>query len=337
VSSEEHHESVTTQWAMLRSGAGSASGLEIPSMPLGTTTAAGPIRLAVGEHEEPRLLLPLTAMETHAGIDAEGALAVSVSSFMQYGQAHRFLDLICHSRELEHVFGEVVDEIVSRVANGVGCIEAARTTLNDFRALLATRRAPEISRSRVAGLIAELVILNRLLDVSQYGWRAWMGPTGDRHDFRSGGRSLEVKASLTAGSAAITINGLEQLEPPSGGKLHLAHFVLEPASGGLLTIAGLGGRALAQADDPSGVSDLLACVGCSDIKEKSWNRYAFRVESEKIYLVDGDFPRLIPSSLARGITLTGVADVSYRVDLSCASACQSQPDEINRLVRALAK
>lgn len=329
--------SVAGQWTVLRAGTRDAGGLEIPSMPLGTNTTAGPIRLAVGSNGEARLLLPLTAQETPAGIDASGALTVTVSSFMHHGRSHRFLDLTCLSTELEPVFGEVVDEIVARVSNGIGCIEAARTTLDDFRALLAGKASREIECSRIAGFVAELVVLNRLLDVSPSAWRAWKGPAGDRHDFRAADRSLEVKASLRVGSLAITVNGLEQLEPPSGGSLHLAHFILEPVSGGLLTVAGLGRRALALADDPAGLHDLLAGVGCPDVQSDAWNRYAFRIETESLYSVERDFPRIVPSSFQDGKVPVGIAEATYRVDLSFASACKCPAEELQELLRNLAQ
>lgn len=306
-------------------------------MPLETSTGAGSIRLSVGPNGEARLLLPLTAQEIPAGIDAGGALAITLSSFVHRGRAQRFLDLTCLSDELEQVFAEVVDEIVARVSGGVGSVEATRTTLDDFRALLAGRPSYEIERSRVAGLVAEMVILNRLLDVSPSAWRTWRGPAGDRHDFRAAENSLEVKASLRAGSVAITINGLQQLEPPSGGALHLAHFILEPVSGGLLTVAGLGGRALAQADDPAGLRDLLAGIGCPDVQNEAWNRHAFRVEKESLYSVEGDFPRIVPSSFIGFEAPAGVADVTYRIDLSIASSFLCPPDKLQQLVRTFAQ
>jgi hypothetical protein len=109
-----------------------------------------------------------------------------------------------------------------------------------------------MDRSRVVGLVAEMVVLNRLLDMSPSAWRCWRGLVGDRHDFRARDVSLETKTSLGAGSREVTINGIDQLEPPAGGSLHLAHLVLEAVEGGLLTVASLGDRALLQADDPRG-------------------------------------------------------------------------------------
>lgn len=329
--------SVAGQWTVLRAGAREVGGLEIPSLPLAIHTTAGPVRLAVGPGGEARLLLPVTGGPRLTGIDAGSALAVTESSLMHAGRTLRFLDITCLSHELEPVFGEVVDEVVARVSKGIDCIEAVRTTLEDFRALLTARPPSQVERSRIAGLVAELVVLNRLLDLSASAWRTWRGPVGDRHDFRVADASLEVKASLRAGSVTITIHGLEQLEPASGGSLHLAHFVLEPVSGGPLTIGNLGRRALAQADDPGGLRDLLAACGCPDVHGYAWNRDAFRMESESLYRVEGDFPRMVPSGFRGGSPPPGVGKVTYVVDLSVASAWKCPVGESERLLQAFAR
>lgn len=337
MSSRSSPASVAGQWTVLRTDPRNTAGLEIPSMPLGVGTATGSIRLAVGPNGEARLLLPLATQERLNGVEAAGALAVTVSTFTHGGRAHRFLDLTCLSLELEPVFGEVVDEIVSRVSRGIGCLEAARTTLDDFRNLLDASPSDRIDRSRVAGLVGELVVLNRLLDLSPSAWRAWRGPAGDRHDFRATDTSLEVKASLRAGSERVTINGLEQLAAPSGGTLHLAHFTLEPVAGGLLTIGALGSRALATADDPSHLRDLLAGVGCPDVAADEWNQDAFRIESESHYRVEADFPRIVSSAFKGSGPPPGVDDVTYLIDLSVASSYKCLAQEIEAIFRILAR
>jgi len=337
VSADARLRSVAGQWMLLRAGSRDTGGLEIPSLPLGTGTTSGPIRLAVGPNGEARVLLPITGRESPFRIDAGSALAMTASTFMQSGRVHRFLDLMCLSGELEPVFVEVVDEIIARVSNGLGCIEAVRATFDDFRTLLTARASDRIDRSRIAGLVAELVVLNRLLDLAPSAWRAWRGPAGDRHDFRAADASLEVKASLRAGSVEITVNGIEQLEAPSDGTLHLAHFVLEPVKGGPLTIASLGGRAFAQADEPNELRDLLASIGCLSVQSDDWNRDAFRIESESLYRVAGDFPRIVPSHFRGGNALAGIREVTYRVDLSFAAICKCPPDGLEALLCMLAR
>ena len=182
-------------WGLLRAGVQHSGGIEIPTLSTGVSTVVGQVRFAIGPNGEPRVLLPLDDQESPDKIRGGSALSIAVSSFSYKGRIIRFLDLICQSADLETVFGEVVDEMLTRIASGVGCVDAARSTIEDFRSLLVRTGTTSIDKARIAGLIAELLVLNRLLDHSSAAWRAWTGPAGQRHDFRAGDTSLEVKAS----------------------------------------------------------------------------------------------------------------------------------------------
>lgn len=326
--------SIGGKWNILRAGGGN-DGLEVPSLPLEITTAAGPIRMAVGSHGEARLLIPLGKGARLPSIEPGPALGVGLSTFTHRGRATTYLDLVCLSAELESVFAELVHELLRRIAQGTPVAESVQKTVDDFRALLVAQpnRAPE--KSRVAGLIAELLMLNRLLDISCSAWRSWRGPAGDRHDFRARDTSLEIKASLHAGASVVTINGLDQLEPPAGGTLHLLHMILEPVGGGLLTVAGLGGQALEKADYPEGVSEMLHAVGCDDVEDSGWNRHAFRLEGEQLYTVTSGFPRISPSIFQAGEAPAGVVEATYKIDLGLAESCQASEVRYSELLREL--
>ena len=138
------------------------------------------------------------------------------------------------------MFEDVTDEILARIADGDGSVNAARSAVDDFRTLLVRPPSARFPISRIAGLVGELIFLDRLLDKSPRAWRCWRGPTGDRHDFRHGNSSLEVKTSLRAGNNLIVVHGLEQMEPPAGGYLYMVHFVLEAVAGGMFTVSALG-------------------------------------------------------------------------------------------------
>lgn len=334
--SDEHlPDAVGGKWNVLRAGGGS-DGLEVPSLPLEVRTAAGPIRLAVGANGEPRLLIPLAQGDSLPAVEPGPALRVGVSTFMHRGRASRFLDLACLSTELESVFSEVVDELLDRIGAGSRVADAVDKTIDDFRALLVpqSQRAPE--RNRVAGLVAELVILNRLLDISSSAWQAWRGPAGDRHDFRIRNTSLEIKASLRAGASIVTVNGLEQLEPSAGGTLHLLHMILEPVAGGLLSIATLGGQVLVKADDPRGLEEMLHAAGCDDINDPAWNRYNFRLDGEQLYSVVSGFPRISPSVFPDGRVPAGVVDATYQIDLGIAESCRVSSALLDALLQEIA-
>ncbi len=329
MSSEGPEIAATGHWGLLRAGVEAGEqpgdGLEIHTIPTDVYTVAGPVRLAIGPDEEPRVLLPLAEQEKLATIHGGNALSISVSSFNHKGQILRFLDLMCLSPDLETIFGEVADEILARISRGDCCATAAQSTIEDFRSLLMRAGGTEVSRGKVAGLIAELLVLNRLLDRSPSGWRAWRGPARDRHDFRAGDMSLELKASVRLGASHLTINGLDQLEVPTGGTLHLLRIVIEPVSNGMLSVSGLARGAISKADEPETVRGLLAAVGCSDVDAQEWNQYRFRIDSECLYEIRPDFPRLTTSMLTDGIAPRGVHEVSYKVDLSVAAPFRCEP------------
>ena len=337
MSTEALHFSASGNWELLRTGAPGGGDLGVPTIPTDVSTDAGRVRLAIGPNDEPRVLLPLEGRESAPTIQESNALSISVSSFTSNGRILRFLDLICLSPDLESVFGELVDEMLTRIARDESCGDAVRSTIEDFRSLLMRAAAGRITRGKVAGLIAELLVLNRLLDRTPSAWKAWLGPTGDRHDFRAGNISLEVKSSLRPSASRVAINSLDQLEIPTGGSLHLLRFVLEPVSNGMLIVSSLSRNALSKTDDPEKLNELLAAVGCSNVDAEDWNRYSFRCESESLYEVRPGFPRLVLSTLTGGVAPHGVHEVAYHIDLSVADPFLCDSTVLAKLEKKLCK
>lgn len=321
MSSEEQTYAATNGWTILRAGVSAASNLEIPTVRTEVSSTAGPIRLAVGPSGEPRVLLPLADRDHVRAIVEAPSLRIVVTHLTQGGKQLRFLDIMCTAKHLEGAFADVVNAILVRVEQGLSSLEAAWTTMEDFRSLLLEQANTGPTIERIAGLAGELLILNRLIDQSSAAWRAWRGPAGDRHDFRSGSVSLEVKTTLKQGKSTIVVHGLNQLEPNTGGSLYLSHLTLEPSAGGLLSIGALAHRALSRVDDRSQLQATLADAGCQDPGSPQWNRQQFNLEAEAFYEVGDEFPRLVPASLLGGKAPIGVSTVAYNVDLATASSC----------------
>jgi hypothetical protein len=311
---------------VLRAGGREPSGFDIPTKPTGDRAPAGQIRVALGPQGEARLLLPLEEKEDPTGIVGAPALDIRVSHLEEQLRTRRFLDLECRARDLEVVFAKVVAQIIERIVGGASCTDAVRSTIDEFRALLTSKAAQDAPREKVAGLVGELLLLNDLLARSPEGWRAWRGPEGARHDFTLGAVAFEVKVSMAKGRSKITINGLEQLCEPSGGELFLQHYELEAAANGPLSIRSLGKAALRRASEPAHIEALVATLGCPSVEDDAWNGIAFRLEGDRVYRVDEQFPRLIGTAMSGGKAPAGISDVSYCVDL--ASASGNQLDQI---------
>jgi hypothetical protein len=320
-----------SSWTLLRAGGNEPGGIGIPTKTSSVKSGDGAVRFALGQKGEARLLLPLGPSDKGGALAGAPALDVRVSDYVEAGRPKRFLDLTCLVSDLETVFSEVADQILVRVEGGARCLDAARSTIEEFRALLTHRVASEIPLTRIAGLVGELLVLKRLLDRSPEAWTSWRGPAMDRHDFARGQNALEVKVCLNKGRSDITINGLEQLSEPAGGRLFLQHFELEVAASAMLSIADLGRAVLEAASRPDEVLALLAALGCSDVHEPDWNTASFRLENEALYTVSEGFPRLVGTSFPGGAAPQGVSRVTYVVELAEARSFRIEPSHAGEI------
>ncbi len=305
-------------WTLLRAGGNEPAGFGIPTKASTVATSNGTVRFALGQNGEARLLLPLGVAERGNLVQGAPALDVRFSVLGGAGKSQRFLDLTCLQRDLETVFAEVAGHILTRIDSGTPCLDAARSTIAEFRALLVRPGGNEVSQTNIAGLVGELLVLKRLLDRSADAWKSWRGPAMARHDFMRANNSLEVKVCMGKGRTEVTINGLEQLSEPAGGMLFLQHFELEVAESAMLSISALGHAVLDAASQPDEVKMLLAAVGCQDIDDPVWNTVSFRLERETLYAVTDGFPRLVSSMFPGGIAPAGVSGVTYVIELAHA-------------------
>ena len=323
-------------WLLVRAGDREATGLEVPTIPARLSAPSGDVRFAVGEHGEARLLLPLKAEEGAPTAMEAPSLRIGVSQFVMGGRYRRFLDLTCLESELEAVFADVADEIVRRIGSGQSSVTAAMSTIEDFRTLLLRASRDRVKSGVIAGLVGELVFLNRLLDRSPGAWTAWRGPLGDRHDFRAGSHALEVKTTTKVGNTEITVSSIEQMAEPAGGTLHLFHLTVEPTSGGLLTVSTLARNATAKASQADEIRARLTALGCWDADASEWNHTAFRYEDECLFEVCGSFPRLTPAIFPQGDLPNGVSGVTYRLDLRAAAQFRRDKEAMKTLEGELA-
>lgn len=309
------------QWEMLRRGGQVSTALEIPSVDTGIDTGSGSVRLALGNAGELRLLLPVRQSERIGETPSSQALGIGVATYTLGGMPIRFLDIVCLSATLDGVFADVADEIMERIVGGAFPVEACRTTIEDFRSLL-TMTAAEVSIQEICGLIGELLMLRTLLGLNPAAWKLWRGPLRERHDFRGGALATEVKTTSRSAMPHVTISAVDQLLPPAGGTLALAVYQLAETSGGDISVAGVAAEVLRVASDRQGVLRLLAGYGCTDPESWEWNRCYFRLENEDHYLVDAEFPRIIPESFSGGCVPAGVEEISYVVNLGMAEQCR---------------
>ena len=321
-------------WDMLRRGGQVSSALEIPSVDTGIDTGFGAVRLALGSGGELRLLLPVRQSERIAETPSSQALGIGVATYTLGGTPIRFLDITCASGALDGVFADVADEIMERIAGGASPVEACRTTIEDFRALLIDPAA-EVSVEEIRGLIGELLILRTLLALDPTAWKLWRGPLRERHDFRGGSDAIEVKTTGRSTARKVMISSVDQLMPPADGTLQLVVFQLEETAGGDLSIARLASEVSNVVSDRQELGRLLSAVGCPDPEARTWNRCRFCLEGETHYRVDGAFPRIVPGSFVSGSMPAGVESLAYVVNLGLADECRLDDGAASRHIAEL--
>jgi hypothetical protein len=166
------------------------------------------------------------------------------------------------------------------------------------------------------GLAGELCFLSAVLDentLHHSAVDAWKGPQDGLHDFLFSAGSVEVKSTLATEGFPVRIASLDQLDDSQSSPLYLAALRLTVSEAGKSLpehIAGLRGRI---GLDPAALrlfEDALHDVGYLDMHGEMYSR-RFLLTEFKIFLVNAEFPRLIP------FTVPGpIRHAQYELDLS---------------------
>ncbi len=311
-------------WTALASDS-AADGRRISTVPLEERIAGAPILLGRDLDGGRHMLIPTP----------EGAVSEDRSSDavqireLELGleERARYTDVVCGEPGLVDVF----DDLILAMLRGIGADDAlassaAAEILGRWRSLLRPPSPEPLNVNQMAGLVAELHtaidILGRdparRVDV-------WLGSTGARQDFRRGDRALEVKASLGHGGG-VEIHGLDQLEEPPGGSLHLLFMRLERVPDGQLSVMGL-------------LEELRGLIGgfpalYERLTEAGWRpdataeRVTFELRERLLYAVEGGFPRLTQSMLPAAKAPTGVRNVRYEANLEGVTPVSGEDVEV---------
>ena len=321
-------------WRFLRERGQTGGTVEVPSILSGADADTGPVRFALGSAGEGRILLPIGTSEKVPAIPQTPTLQIIDEIYSFDDKSWRFLDLTCLTAELDAVFGEVADEIVRRIADGNSSLKACLSTLGEFRMLLMPRQS-KVGKHEIIGLVGELLLLDRLLDMNPDACDLWRGPLAERHDFRGGKVAAEVKTSGRTANEVMKVTSIDQLLEPASGKLCVVRYTLEETAGGSCSIARLFASAASKSSDPLRLRDLLARMECPDPQAEDWNTVSFDLEEARSYRIDDNFPRIVPRSLADGGLPSGVDAISYSVDLASARSSLLSEEEFVRFLEEM--
>jgi hypothetical protein len=251
-------------------------------------------------------------------------------SFSEDG--HNYLEIATSASSLQRQFYHFAVSVAERViVEKQPAIDAAVFELKCFTDLLEEK--PTLSAEQQIGLIGELLFLERLLkSLGPEALDAWLGPSGEPHDFRVKKNEFEVKTTVSP-HRIHTIHGLEQLIPSAGCSLFLISILLGPPGAN-------NGFSLAEK-----VAELVGQIGSQSTRliqfETALDTYGFRAADSALYTrrfairrsmalvpIDSSFPAVTRLGIHNmlGPLASRVESVQYDVRLEGLEREDGTPD-----------
>lgn len=280
------------------------------------------------------LLIPVQSAPDEKGLWRNGSLNLAKVNLRGEDEKVRtWLSLRCKRADLEESFLRLAVDLVWRLSMSKSNIVQSDclVVLNEWRDLFG---GGKMSEESVIGLLGEMLFLKRLalLDPIR-AWEAWEGPRGGRHDFRAGPQAVEVKTTLRPTARIVKINGVTQLLPPPGGTLHLVFTRLERVPNGLISLVRLVDELAAAGIPRTEIQDLLADLDFPALDDRA-AATTYELRECAAFLVDAEFPRVVPESFLNGGPQPGVSDITYSVDLAHSTALAQDFEKV--VITALA-
>ncbi len=262
--------------------------------------------IAMDEHERFHLLVRLPEGEERFTLETSDVLRCHWETL----EDSQWLDVMCMSYRMLPTFTSLVGEMLDRTElSDRPAIEELRQVLDSWRSALARAQA-EASREVQSGFFGELLVALEIAEQSPAAVnRLWKGPERDLHDF-SGRGAVEVKTYRTTGTPIVTIHGVDQLDPPPSGDLHLVAYRLreDPSGRTVQDLAddlerlGVGGVFVGSAFEALG------------LPRRSDDGLRLVASAPRIHHVGADFPGLRRSRLPEE-HLNGIDRVEYGLAL----------------------
>lgn len=198
--------------------------LRVSHLPV--TTGEGPIAAAVDQEGHHHLLVPVNSRtKVRSGLDGP-VLRLRKRPLEDEETYQTYADLACLQDDFEDLFTKLCADVLSTVGGAPQHpLKGLYRVLDRWKALFQTK-GPALGPEQLAGLFGELLVLDRLLERDPGAHRLWAGPKGHRHDFSTGLEAVEVKTAVEPSGRKPRIHGLDQLEPPKDGSLHLVWVAL---------------------------------------------------------------------------------------------------------------
>lgn len=307
----------------------------IHAAPTGLCVEAGDILAGVDSAGNRHLLVPLLPGEAFSP-HLEGS-AVQLRRIKENNTT--YLSAVCLIRDLDDVFTQFAREISTGI---VGSDSPARSVVEAFTSWkrLFARALTDglLTEAQQIGLLAELQLLERVLQTDRHrSLSVWKGPDKSQHDFRTGKRAVEVKATLAREGRRVRISSVEQLNAPQNGFLALAHTRFEHDDEGD-SLPRAVQRILALNVEATRFEKMLLEAGYRDKHAQSYAARRFRIVEQRFYDVqDSAFPKITTASFAGGSLPAGIESLSYIIDISNEPPLPLPEDSIRVILEGLVK
>ena len=279
---------------------------------------------AVDSQAQRHLLIVLLADDDEFHDAQSRGLIVVTRELVVRGQpSTRYLDFECRDPAGYPILDLIAQELAFGLSQVGACpAEVTRRVLAKWRRFWGQVPRAILSREDQLGLFGELWFL-RIWLAPHVGLanavNRWRGPLGARHDFEWIGRSVEVKTTTSTRGRLHWINGIDQLEPPEIGELLFFSLRLreEAGAGNSLPVLITAIRQNLKLDpEATGQFEtLLLQAGYSSVRDEEYAKTRVRIVEERLFVVSGDFPRIIPASFPDAVS-PGIEKVEYEINLN---------------------
>jgi hypothetical protein len=190
--------------------------------------------------------------------------------------------------------------------------------LNRINAWLSfmTKGSEILSQEEELGLVGELETLYSLISLNipiNEVLNSWKGPLDGLKDFEIGNGAIEIKSTLSNKGFIGKINSLEQLDDSEKSPLFLNGYRFSIDSLGKTLTERINLVREQLNDYPAELSrfnNLLLRIGYLESEKENYIR-KFKTENVFFWLVDENFPRLVPGNIA-----VNIRQAKYEIDLT---------------------
>lgn len=317
-----------TVYSLLR--AQSQAAAELLMRETAAVTSQGAVSHALDVDGRPILLVPIAPDDVVLDRASSRGLSVRRRELLQGGSARTFMAIRCEEDALARQFAVFADDVIAAVADAPS--DSQRTALDvlgKWRELFAAAKGASMGPNALAGLLAELHLLEQVAHASPGGalelWRGW---DAARQDFQSAQAAVEVKATTSRSRFVVEIHGLWQLEEPEVGPLLLFAEQMDLVTQGGDSVPDAVDRLIGLGIPACDLYQRLGELGYHGGDSQRYRMIRFQTLQSRACLVDDAFPKLVRGSLRDDSLANRLMDVNYSVDVGVQPAIPGDACEV---------